>query len=234
MSTPVYPPLVLIPGFMLDETLWDEFKNYLPEVWPVRHASLNGGQTIKEIAQYIASQLPQQCVLIGFSMGGYIARQLAADYPERVAALILIASSLREDTEQQMQAKQQAIQALSPITFKGLSHSTIAKSLHPDHSNSELITRIKQMGSRLGYEALVTQSALRRAEVPTAIHCPTLVIASRYDALRTLEEADELVAALPNASLQVLDGSGHMIPLEQPEELAATIIDWLSAQPIDH
>ncbi|MBP2198848.1 alpha/beta fold hydrolase [Pantoea cypripedii] len=225
-----YPcSIVLIPGYMLDETLWDEFRKHLPQEWSVFDASLTGGKTIREIAHAIADHLPPKFVLIGFSLGGYIARQLAADFPDRVESLVIIASSLREDTEQQMESKQQAIQALSASTFKGLSRISIAKSLHPRNaSDTRLISHIKQMGCRLGYQAFVEQSTLRRTDVPAAtIHCPALIIASANDGLRSLDEANELVAAIPDASLQIFDGSGHMVPLEQPEELAQTIIHWL-------
>jgi pimeloyl-ACP methyl ester carboxylesterase len=221
--------IVLIPGYMLDETLWDKFRENLTEEWSVFNASLSGGKTIREIAHALADHLPPKFVLVGFSLGGYIARQLAADFPHRVDALVIIASSLREDTEQQMESKQQAIQALSASTFKGLSRISIAKSLHPRNAlDTKLISDIKQMGCRLGYQAFVDQSSLRRTDVPAAtIRCPTLVIASANDGLRSMEEASELVAAIPNASLQIFDGSGHMIPFEQPEELAQTIIEWL-------
>ena len=105
MNNPQPISLVLIPGFMLDETLWDGFCPLLPNHWKVSRTTLAGGNTIKEIAQHIAEQSPERFVLIGFSLGGYIARQLAADYPERVSALVLAARSLREDTEQQAKAK---------------------------------------------------------------------------------------------------------------------------------
>ncbi|WGL17391.1 alpha/beta hydrolase [Microbulbifer bruguierae] len=229
-------PVVLIPGFMLDESLWDDFRNHLPENWVVVNASLSGGQTISEIARHIAEHAPERFLLIGFSLGGYIARQLAADYPERVGALVIVASSLREDTEQQTKLKQQAINALSDARFKGLSNSTIANSLHPHRAaDTDLISRIKQMGNRLGYKALAIQSVLDRSGVPTeTIACPTLVVASTSDALRSLDEAQELVRAIPNASLQIIDDAGHMIPLERPRELAATIVHWLGSQRIHH
>jgi pimeloyl-ACP methyl ester carboxylesterase len=223
--------LVLIPGFMLDETLWDDFCPLLPDHWKVSRATLTGGDTIKEIAQHIAEQSPERFILIGFSLGGYIARQLAADYPERVSALVLIASSLREDTEQQAKAKLEAVRALSTSTFSGLSSRSIAASLHPRHaSDTHLISRIRAMGSRLGYEAFATQSGLRRADVPTdSIHCPTLIIASTHDALRPMEETNELANAIPAASVHLFHESGHMIPLEQPQDLAAVVIDWLNS-----
>lgn len=71
-------------------------------------------------------------MLIDFSLGGYAARQLAADYPEIVSALVLAASSLREDTEQQAKAKLEAVHALSTSTFNRLISRSIAASLnHP-------------------------------------------------------------------------------------------------------
>ncbi|WP_201276827.1 alpha/beta fold hydrolase [Microbulbifer sp. ALW1] len=223
------PPVALIPGFMLDATLWNEFKNYLPEDWSIVDAPLGDGPTIRDMARQIAENLPQRFVLIGFSLGGYIARQLAADYPERVEALIIVASSLREDTAQQKKAKMQAVQALTPERFRGLSNSTIAHSLHPDNAaDKALVAYIKEMSRRLGYQALATQSALDRSQVPAAtIDCPTLVIASPNDALRSLEEAEELAAAIPNAVLRLIEDCGHMIPLEQPQALAESIVCWL-------
>lgn len=221
--------LVLLPGFMLDETLWDEFSAHLPAGWAVSRAALAGGNRIRDIARHIAECSPGRFVLVGFSLGGYIARQLAADYPERVSALVLIASSLREDTEQQAKSKMQAVQALSPSTFNGLSAGAIAGSLHPRRSSDAgLIARIRAMGNRLGYGALAVQSGLRRAGVPAgSISCPTLVVASPDDALRSIEEANELAGAIPQATLRWLDDSGHMIPLEQPQALAATVVSWL-------
>ncbi|WP_226664770.1 alpha/beta fold hydrolase [Microbulbifer aggregans] len=229
MSTAA-PSIALIPGFMLDETLWDEFREFLPGDWSVDTSSLGDGPTIRDMAADIADRLPQRFVLIGFSLGGYIARQLAADFPERVEALVLVVSSLRDDTAQQRKTKMQAVQALTPERFRGLSNSTIAHSLHPENvADKALIATIKEMSRRLGYRALATQSSLDRSQVPVStIDCPTLVIASANDALRSLEEAEELAAAIPSAELQLIEGCGHMIPLEQPQALAESIQRWLA------
>ncbi|GKX51538.1 alpha/beta fold hydrolase [Budvicia aquatica] len=227
----IYVPrsILLIPGYMLDEKLWDEFEIYLPKEWSVLHGPLEGGKTIREIARHLAAISPHKMTVIGFSLGGYIARQLAADFPDQVDSLVIIASSLREDTIHQIEAKRQLIQSLSASNFKGLSSTSIARSLHPcNASKSELIAHIKQMGNRLGYEALVTQSALRREGVPAAmIQCPTLIIAGSDDSLRPFEEVKELAEAIPGALLKSISDSGHMLPLEQPQKLATVIIDWL-------
>jgi pimeloyl-ACP methyl ester carboxylesterase len=55
------------------------------------------------------------------------------------------------------------------------------------------------------------------------------VIAAAQDQLRSAEESAELAAAIPGARLSTIDNSGHLIPIEQPDVLAATIRDWLAS-----
>ncbi|MEW6023078.1 MAG: alpha/beta hydrolase [Pseudomonadota bacterium] len=225
-------PLVLLPGFMLDETLWDEVVPLLDWEAPVHRLPLGPGTTTDEIARSIAQAAPERFVLVGFSLGGYIARKMVELFPERVAALVLVASSLESDTPERTKAKQDAIRALDPSTFRGLSMGSIAQSLHPDRrGDRELVTRIREMGRRLGYEAMVVQSGLRRDGIAAAeLRCPTLVIGADQDALRSAQETRELAAAIPGARLEVINESGHMLPLEQPEALVTTLQSWLLAQ----
>jgi pimeloyl-ACP methyl ester carboxylesterase len=224
-------PLVLIPGFMLDESLWDELVEQLPSNREIHRANLLHGQTIEQIAQHIAFSAPPQFVLIGFSLGGYVARSLVDQFPDRVAALVLVATSLRPDTPMHKQHKQAAVNASTEGRFRGLSSVSIAKSLHPQRSNDRaLIDRIRDMGIRMGHDVFARQSILVRDEIASCkIQCPTLVIAGAQDALRLPEEAQELSNLIPGACLEVVEESGHMIPLEQPEKLALIVSRWLDS-----
>ncbi len=225
-------PLVLLPGYMLDETLWDEVVPLLHWEAPVHRLPLGPGTTTEEIARGVAQAAPERFVLVGFSLGGYLARKVAELFPERVAALVLVASSLEVDSAERAKAKQDAIRALDPATFRGLSMGAIAQSLHPDRrGDRELVTRIREMGRRLGYEAMVLQSGLQRDGIAAAsLHCPTLVIGAAQDPLRGARETRELAAAIPGARLDVIEQSGHMLPLEQPEALARAIEAFLYGQ----
>lgn len=224
-------PLVLIPGFMLDETLWDEVIEHMPSNREVHLANLLQGQTIPQIAQHIAASAPPRFVLAGFSLGGYVARSIAQQFPHRVAALVLIATSLRADSPEQRRIKQASVNASAQGQFRGLSFATIAKSVHPQRANdTALIGRIREMGARMGHAAFATQSLLAREDVsPRKIQCPTLIVAAAQDGLRHAEETQELYEQIPGARLEVIEGSGHIIPLEQPETLARLMSQWLAA-----
>ncbi|HWV70879.1 MAG TPA: alpha/beta hydrolase [Pseudosphingobacterium sp.] len=223
--------LVLIPGFMADETLWADMDIMLREIGRPIAKVLTHGDTIQAMATHILDSAPPHFVLIGFSMGGYVARQMLHIAPERIIALILIASSLRPDTVEQRQSKISAVQAMSSASFGGLSRAAIKLSLHPQQTNNTiLLERIRMMGIRLGKDVFIRQSMLQRGddrEWLSNIDCPTLVIGADEDQLRSLEETKELCNVIPNAELKIIPNSGHMIPIEQPEVLAKAIISWI-------
>ena len=97
-------------------------------------------------------------------------------------------------------------------------------------ANEALIAQVREMGARLGREAFVEQSMVVRdsdAARLAEIQCPSLIIAAAQDQMRSPDEARELAQGLPDARLEVIEDSGHMIPLEQPDRLAALIRGWL-------
>ena len=228
--------VVLIPGFMLDESLWDELVNEMPKEWNIFRANLLQGESIAEIAQNIvqnnAKNSPPKFIVIGFSLGGYIARSLAEQFPERVAGLILVASSMRPDSQQQKEHKLTAIKLNSKEKFRGLSSMSILKTLHPSNANNKfLVKRIQEMGRKLGYDVFVKQSMLNRDVYDMSkIKCPTLIISGAQDQIRSAEEATELYNQILNARLETIEHTGHMIPIEQPKILASLIFNWLKVQ----
>lgn len=224
--------VVLIPGFMLDESLWDELVNEMPKEWNIFRANLLQGESIAEIAQNIVQNSPPKFIVIGFSLGGYIARSLAEQFPERVAGLILVASSMRPDSQQQKEHKLAAIKLNSKEKFRGLSSMSILKTLHPLNADHKaLVKRIQEMGRKLGYDVFVKQSLLNRDVYDMGkIKCPTLIISGAQDQVRSAEEATELYNQILNARLETIEHTGHMIPIEQPKILASLIFNWLKVQ----
>jgi pimeloyl-ACP methyl ester carboxylesterase len=221
--------VVLVPGFMTDATLWDDVAAALSRIGPVVRADISEGATIAAMADLVLAVCPPRFVLCGFSLGGYVAREIVLRVPDRVAGLALIATSARPDGAVQAQ-RQAAAHAVAPAAFRGLSRAALADSLHPRHASDEaLIERIRAMNVRLGPEVFMRQSALRRGDdrgrLP-GIACPTLVVAGDGDRLRSLDESRELAEGIAGARLSVIEESGHMIPVEQPARLAEAILDW--------
>jgi pimeloyl-ACP methyl ester carboxylesterase len=224
--------LLLVPGFMADETLWRDLEAPLARFAPIHHADLRHDTSIEAMARRALETAPPSFLLVGFSMGGYVARDIARLAPERVRALVLIATSTRPDTPALQKRKGAIGNAAPSIAFSGLSRTAVATSLHPkDRDNEALIERVRAMGTRLGGEVFRRQSMLERPGDLQRLHeirCPTLVVAASHDQLRSMEEARELQAGIPGAILEVIEHSGHMIPIEAPERLAKVIVPWLA------
>ncbi|SFE56503.1 alpha/beta fold hydrolase [Methylobacterium sp. 13MFTsu3.1M2] len=226
--------LVLLPGFMTDADLWSDVVARLAEVGPITHGDLARDAAIADMARRVVAEAPPRFGLVGFSMGGYVARAVARLVPDRVEALVLVATSSRADTPAQARRKAAAVAHIRQQGYRGLSRSAILQSVHPDRAgDGALLSRIRQMGDRLGGEVFLRQAGQAResdGDRLGAIGCPTLVVAAAQDALRSLDEARELRDGIPGATLRVIDGSGHMLPLEGPDAMADAIVPWLRAQ----
>jgi pimeloyl-ACP methyl ester carboxylesterase len=222
--------LVLIPGFMADRELWTLLEPKLDEFGPIVHADISKDDSILAMARRVLTDSPKEkFMLIGFSLGGYVAREVARLAPDRANALVLVATSSRGDTAGQARRKASAT-GIPARPFKGLSRSSIAESLHPSRvADTDLIASIREMGARLGHDTFLRQSRLARESDFKSlgeIRCPTLIVAAEQDRIRSLDEALELNIGIPNSTLEIIRECGHMIPMEQPSALATLIKRW--------
>ena len=81
------PQLLLLPGFMLDQTLWDDRRDGLQQLGQLHFGDLVQDDSISAMAARVLQQAPPRFILIGFSMGGYVAQAIMQQAPERVIAL---------------------------------------------------------------------------------------------------------------------------------------------------
>lgn len=225
LNNTTQPTIVLAPGFMTDDDMWSDLIPFLKD-YQVIYADFSEGTTLQELAASNLRRCPERFILLGFSLGGYIARHMVYQAPERVEALVLIGTSTRP--------------TVPPVTegpatkmFRGMSRSALKRAVHVDRENDEvLIARLKDMGERLGAEVFARLSALQRQsdlDMMQTIECPVMVVTADQDRLRSMEEATEMAQAA-RAPLVVLEHCGHMMPMEAPDQLAGAVLPWLSKE----
>ncbi len=226
------PQLLLLPGFMLDQTQWDDMRDGLAQLGQLHFGDLGQDDSISAMATRVLQNAPPRFVLIGFSMGGYVAQAIMQQAPERVIALALLNTSARQQDPREIAGNRTQLELARQVPFKGLTSRALASSLHPDRAHDRvLLDRLQAMALRNGKEVFINQlSALRSdgyAELEN-IRCPTLVVASSNDQLSSIGEAELMAARIPAASMVVIEDCGHMTPLEKPEELLQILSGWLS------
>jgi pimeloyl-ACP methyl ester carboxylesterase len=221
---------VLLPGFMCDDDLWRDMAPDLGKAGTLHYGNVFQDDTLEGMAKRVLAQSPEHFVLIGFSMGGFVARVLTLMAPERVTAVAFVASSAREYTEAERERRRQG--AL-PGDRPRRANPGVALGLHPDRERDPaLLGRLRDMQRRLGSQVRARQSALIRKDGYAdleRIACPALVVACRQDRLRSFAETERMAKHLPNARFEVIEDCGHMAPLEKPQELAALLVGWIEA-----
>jgi pimeloyl-ACP methyl ester carboxylesterase len=162
--------------------------------------------------------------LVGHSLGGKISQLIGSRDPEGLKGLVLVAPApptpLRlpdEAREIQIHAYENRENVLQAISFLN------ARTPSPDIV--EQIIEDSMSGSREATLAYPTGSILEdiSSEV-SKISVPTLVLASELDRVDSIEQHKrEVVARIRNAQFEIISGSGHLIPIDEPVQLANAI-----------
>jgi pimeloyl-ACP methyl ester carboxylesterase len=213
---------------MCDQDLWADMVPDLERLGRVHYGNVYQDDSLEGMARRVLDEAPERFVLVGFSMGGFVARVLTLMAPERVQGVAFVATSAREYTMEERERRQQGFLPGNRPKSNGN-----ALGLHPDRDRDPvLLDRLRGMQKRLGPEVRKRQSALIRKDGYDdlkRITCPSLVIACRQDRLRTLEETKRMAESLPYARFEVIEDCGHMAPLEKPHELATLLGGWIES-----
>jgi len=164
-------------------------------------------------------------------MGGFVAQAIALKAPQRVLGLALLNTSSRVQSEQESAATLAQIALAERIPFKGLTSRALASSVHPTRAGDVvLLQRLQAMALANGKEVFLRQLATLRdgsyAELER-ISCPTLIVASDADRLRSVEESEQMAGRIASACFEIVADCGHMTPLEKPQELFHLIRQWI-------
>lgn len=174
--------------------------------------------------------------LLGHSMGGAIAQQIALDFPERVDRLILAASFARLPARSLAVTEGWSLNwasAASPQQFaRVLLPWVYSPEFFEDSQNLELaVAAIGQAPYPIQPAALAAQvEALRGFDSRPhlqKIAAPTLVLAAQHDLLAPPEVAGQLAQGIPLARLQMLD-CAHSCMFELPTQFNQAVLDFLA------
>lgn len=119
--------------------------------------------------------------------------------------------------------------------FSQIPDVLLPKMLHPEHMRDEALIRIvRQMHEECGPDAFIRQQQAIKARPDSrphlaAIRCPALVLVGDSDAITPPDAAREIAAGVAAATLVIVEKSGHLSTLEQPDAVNRALVDWLAA-----
>ena len=166
----------------------------------------------------------QKLHLVGLSMGGRIARNVALRFPERLLSVTLVSTAPGFDALSPDQVRRFVTEQRNrtPETVQRLLGSRARKEAFDELSDS--LARVREESYRKTLIASVAQD--RDAPVEN-IRVPTLIIAGDEDKVYPIRIARELAQRIPGARLVIMRGAGHLPNLERPGRFNEILLDFL-------
>jgi pimeloyl-ACP methyl ester carboxylesterase len=180
-------------------------------------------------------QLPKATV-IGFSMGGLVARAFALHYAQRLEGLVVLNSVFNRSAEQRAGVIARTSQAAEHGPDAN-AEAALSRWFSREYqaANPAQIAAIRQtlagndpQGYLTTYELFATQD-MYRADDLGSIRVPTLIATGELDPGSTPEMARQLAERIPGATVAVLAEQRHMMPVESPRLVNQLLLEFLQA-----
>ena len=227
--------VLILPGLLEDADAFEQLITGTADIATCVAADMTRADTIAGLAREALKQAPAgPFLLAGHSMGGYVALEILRQAPERITRLALLNTHARPDSAEATENRRR-LMALADRDFEGVVNALLPKLMTPQHLEDPVLTGIiGAMAHGVGKEAFKRQQSAIIGRIDSrpslaAIRCPALVIAARYDALMPVELLEELARGIAGARLEIVEDSGHMASIEQPEKVLELMRGWIAA-----
>ena len=240
-------PVILLHGFPLSGAIWHEQQQRLSDRYRVITPDLRGhGRSpapsgvyemdllARDVLALLDALLIKKAVIMGHSMGGYVALAAWNLAPERFLALGLIASQAGADTEEGRQGR---YKLANKVAAEG--SSAVAAAMMPKLFAAgiavapPILAQVREIilnTGRAGIIGSLQGMAVRpdSAALLSKISVPVLILAGDQDQIIAPDKAKAMAGAMKTATLTMVEHAGHMPMLEQPEATTTALCDFLS------
>lgn len=183
--------------------------------------------------------------VVGNSMGGHIAAELAIASPQRVERLMLVSAAGISAEHAQRNAVMTGGRVVAAIATRAVArHDSLARRpglrrvalsfvvRHPDRLSAPLARELMEGSGKPGFlpalEAVLTH---RISERLPEIACPTFVLWGEDDHVIPVRDAKRFGKLIPDVRVEVWPDTGHVAMLERPERFNALLESFLGEQP---
>lgn len=236
-------PLLLLHGLGSSSQDWEYqipafakfFQVIAPDFRGHGGSDRSGGYSVERFATDTLALLDQlgiaACAVVGYSMGGAVAMQMALDDPRRISRLVLSNTlwSFRTDTLTKRWLLWTRLLLMGWLGPRRLSE-VMSRRLFPRPDQAELRARVAKRNAQNdknvyleSIRALTTWSVRERV---AELRLPVLVLAAENDFVPRVD-TNAFVAALPDARFELFPGTRHGLPQEMPDDFNRAVLDFL-------
>ncbi len=236
--------IVLLHGFLENQTMWNEFlpelskRNRVITIDLLGHGAtecLGYVHTMEDQADMMHHLLMElkirKVILIGHSMGGYVALAFAELFPEFMKGLVLMNSTSRADSEERKTNRDRAIKAVKKdySTFVRLSIANLFSEDNRLKLTHEIeLVKLEALKTPLQGIVAALEGMKIRKDREVVLHLtsyPKLLILGEQDGVLNYQEN---ISQIENTNFGLISfPDGHMSPIENREETLKTILDFI-------
>lgn len=227
------PTLVFACAHMTDERLYAAQLAVLQNDYDCRVFVFKDHDTMGGMAAELLSKSPEKFILIGLSLGGYVAFEVIRRGLHRLERLVLIDTTAVADHTERMQGRLNDIAKVRNGGIEALSPELPARWLLPAHTHkSDLVILMNSMAHSVGAKGQFNQQTAMLARPDSHndlknVAAPMLVMCGRQDLVTPLADHEAMAACVPGAHLEVIEDCGHLSTIEQPQAVNAVLQKWL-------
>lgn len=192
-------------------------------------ASYSPRDLADDVAELIDHLGISGAVLVGHSLGSVVVQHIAVSRPDLVAGLVLVGGFGRLATPVEDEVWSVVSTLGDPIDegfVREFQAGTLVGDIDPEFFD-QLVAESRKAPARVWRAAWDGLRTGAHRSLAPRITAPTLLIWGDRDGLVPRSEQDALLAALPNARLEVYAGAGHSPNWEQPRRVAGDIEAWV-------
>ncbi len=238
------PPLLFLHGIGADADIWREECAALAPALALPLPGYGDAPRLAEpsVAAYaravrdrLAAAGPDRVVAVGHSLGGMVALELALLAPERVAALVLVAAPAAFGSRDGRFQRRFLEERLAPLaagrTLAELAPEAVPALCGPapdPEGVRRAVAAMARVPEAAYRDALAALAGFDRRDALPRLTQPVLVVAGPHDRRVPPRTLRRLAAALPRATLAVVEGAGHLVPFERPRAFRAVLRRFLA------
>jgi malonyl-CoA O-methyltransferase len=243
-------PIMLLHGWGFSSTIWRPLMQALHEqdcnaVYAIDLPGFGSAfhescDSLDQVLDVIIEQLPEKSVLCGWSLGGMLAIQIAARWPEKIAAVITIGSNLfftQDEAWPGMPSAdfQQFCQRFSAQPEKTWQRFLLLQTRNDSHADQAaaalaLLADYSSIHPHTAGKMLALLGEMDNRELFATLSIPGLHCLGEHDAITPASLAPLLQKINAQQSVKILAGSAHALPASRPEQLASVIKEFLSSK----